>query len=124
MLDRTMAILGQSTSVWPLARRWIESVEKLLAADTKSLTVSNTHEGGMAEGVSAFLLATRTRLFEDASNNSYRKTLFHLLCTRRLPTWHLLVLRTHHLTTAGSWPDNSALTARTHVQRAPMLVAT
>ncbi|KAL1892884.1 hypothetical protein Sste5346_006777 [Sporothrix stenoceras] len=50
MLDRTMGILSQSTSVWPLARRWMESVEKLLAADTKSLTVSNSHEGGMAEG--------------------------------------------------------------------------
>ncbi|ERS99573.1 hypothetical protein HMPREF1624_04778 [Sporothrix schenckii ATCC 58251] len=52
MLDRTMSILTQSTSVWPLARRWIDSVEKLLAADTKTLSMisNSSHEGGMAEG--------------------------------------------------------------------------
>ncbi|EPE04643.1 transcription factor [Ophiostoma piceae UAMH 11346] len=53
MLDRTMEILQQSTSVWPLAQRWIESVEKVRDASQNVLLVSlapGSHEGGMAEG--------------------------------------------------------------------------
>ena len=53
MLDRTMDILQQSTSVWPLAQRWIESVEKVRDASQTVLLVSlapGSHEGGMAEG--------------------------------------------------------------------------
>lgn len=53
MLDRTMDILQQSTSVWPLAQKWIESVEKVRDANQSVLLVSiapGSHEGGMAEG--------------------------------------------------------------------------
>ncbi|CAK7264832.1 hypothetical protein SEPCBS57363_001280 [Sporothrix epigloea] len=52
MLDRTMDVLKRSTNVWPLARRWIDSVEKFIAVEATNLIVvqSNSHEGGMAEG--------------------------------------------------------------------------
>ncbi|CAK7226699.1 hypothetical protein SBRCBS47491_006318 [Sporothrix bragantina] len=52
MLERTMDILKRSTNVWPLARRWIESIERFIAVDKTNLNMiqNNPHEGGMAEG--------------------------------------------------------------------------
>ncbi|CAK7271523.1 hypothetical protein SEPCBS119000_004650 [Sporothrix epigloea] len=52
MLDRTMDVLKRSTDVWPLARRWIDSIEKFVAAEATNLVIiqCNSHESGMAEG--------------------------------------------------------------------------
>ncbi len=51
MLQRTVAILAESQSVWPLASRWLEGLKKL-SIDQKNHTGIG-YEGTMADGVCA-----------------------------------------------------------------------
>ncbi|EFX01951.1 transcription factor [Grosmannia clavigera kw1407] len=52
MFDRTRDILAQSKTVWPLAKRWLGSLERFFTVDQKNISnIASGHlEGSMAEG--------------------------------------------------------------------------
>jgi hypothetical protein len=52
MLQRTLQILAEGKNVWPLAKRWLEGLQRFVT-DKKGLIAG--HEGGMADGVRVLL---------------------------------------------------------------------
>ncbi len=115
MLERTKDILSQSVNVWPLAARWLESVEKLSAADQKgSGMVPSSHEGGMAEGVSFLLFVLPYFAVSSVILTPCRKIPSHPLFTLPSRTLGPPGRQTRPSTTVGSWPGSSGPAVHTH----------
>lgn len=87
MLLRCMSLLMESKQVWPLASRWLESLERF-SRDPKAATVSM--DGGMADGVRLVLIIPMPPFreeFADTITTVYRMIEYYGLCradTRRL----------------------------------------